>query len=389
MTDSTLKIKIGILAASTLIMVPVGLVGIIPGLIAHYAAGVTMIQIAFTLATVMSIPSLLIIGSQSAKTGKKPPLLIGICLIFVFGMIPFLFDITLPVFMVVMAVIGIGIGCVMSMSTGLITDHFQGAEQGALMGKQSAFVNVGGMTLAFLGGLLIVNGWMNVFLVFLYTIPIFIICLLCIPKDKKQVVAGDANAERPKIKLSAEVYIMCVMIIVITVATLGVANTNSAILVGERALGGDAVANFATSIMTGTGIVTGLLYGVFAKFLKNNILPFALIVFACGMIIMGNAVNVWMFYLGNMAAGVGLTLTMPTGVFRCAQSVEGPSATFAVSVFFSANMLGMFLSPLLMNPISMAIADGSAQSRYNIGFVVAVLIGIWMLVHVRRTAPKA
>ncbi|MCL2579283.1 MAG: MFS transporter [Oscillospiraceae bacterium] len=271
----------------------------------------------------------------------------------------------------------------------MIADYFEGAEQADVMGKQSAFINMGGMLIAFLGALLIGTGWRNVFFVFLYAIPVLLICLVCIPKDKT-AVEGDVQqaTEKSKVTLTGEVYVMCGMAMVIALTTLGVINTNSAILIAERGLGGPAIANFGTSVMTATGIVVGLLYRYIYKTCRHYTLPLAFIIFACGMVLMGNATSIPVFYLGSIAAGIGLASSMPTGLSRCAQASGPGSATFAISMFLSAYMVAAFLSPMIMNPVSHLIANGTAQSRYNIGFVTVVALSLLALFHVRRVDAK-
>ena len=153
------KIKVGILVASMLQMATIGLVGVIPMAIGHYShASPTTVQTAFTIPTLLTVPALLAMGTLAGKTGKKIPLLVGIAMVCVFGVAPALFDLSLPMFMVMMALVGVGLGCLMTTATGLIADHFVGPEQGAMMGMQSAFTNMGGMLLTFVGGFLLATG---------------------------------------------------------------------------------------------------------------------------------------------------------------------------------------------------------------------------------------
>lgn len=388
-SQSKFKIKAGILAASSLQMAPIGLVSIVPMLMAHYAnANPTTVQIAFTIPTLMTVPVSLIIGALASKTGKKIPLLAGIALIFLCGMIPAFVDLTLPMFLVIMAGIGVGIGCIMPTATGLIADHFVGPEQGDVMGKQSAFTNLGGMLLAFVGGALVTGGWQKTFFIFLYTIPIFLIVFLCIPQDKRATSDSGASEPVPKTKLSGEVYAMCAMIFIFGI-TFGVLNTNAALLVGERSLGDPSTASFATSAMTAIGIVVGLIYGMIAKLCKKLTLPVAFALFACGMLLMGNATSAILFYIGNVVSGIGFSMAIPTALSRTAQSVDPGSATFAISMFLSTNCVAMFLSPIIMNPVSQAISTGTAQSRYNIGAIAVIALCVVSFIYVLKEKTKA
>jgi len=248
---------------------------------------------------------------------------------------------------------------------------------------------MGGMLITFLGGMLVLTGWKNAFFAFLYALPILLICLFCIPKDEKVSKGEDTKAkEEKRIKLNKEVLILCMMIFFIGL-TFGVINTNSALLVVERNLGEPALANFATSAMTATGIVVGLLYGSIAKVFKRFMLPVAFALFAVGMFLMGSASSVFIFFIGKIITGAGMSSIMPTGLSRVAQSVDLNSSTFAISMFLSSNMVAVFLSPIIMNPVSHAVASGTAQSRYIIGFIIVAVLSLLALLYVNKGKPPA
>ena len=371
---SKLRINVGIQAASSLQMVGFGLIGIIPAVIAHYAGfDETTVQTAFSIPMLMGVPATLITGWISPKIGKRIPLLIGIALVFLIGTIPAISDISFSMFVTVMAFIGVGAGCIAATATGLIADHFEGHERSNVMGLQSTFTNAGGMLIAFMGGLLIETGnWRNAFFIYLYAIPIFIVAMICIPKEKKTASAENAKPEG-KVKLNRDVLVLCSMILCIGFV-VGIANTNAALLVEERGLGSPAVANYAASWMRMIGIVVGILFGLFAKALKRFLLPTSFLVFSMGLLIIAYSNSLAIFYFGHIVAGAGISVAMPAGLARSAQSAGPASATFAISMFLSSNSLAMFFSPMIINPVSRAIADGTAQSRFIIGAIVAAMI---------------
>jgi len=379
---SKLRINVGIQAASSLQMVGFGLIGIIPAVIAHYVGfNETTVQTAFSIPMLMSVPASLITGWLSPKIGKRVPLLGGVALVFLVGTIPALVDVSFFTFVMVLAIIGIGAGCIATTCTGLIADHFEGHERSIVMGLQSTFTNVGGMLIAFLGGLLIDTGnWRNAFFIYLYAIPIFIILLICLPTEKTT-----ASAEiKPvgKTKLNRDVLVLCSMMLFIGFV-VGIANTNAALLVEERGLGSHSIANYAASWMRMIGIVVGILFGLFAKTLKKFLLPIAFLVFAVGMFIIAYSNYIAVFYFGHIVAGAGISVAMPAGLTRCAQSAGSASATFAMSMFLSANSLAMFFSPMIINPVSLALADGTARSRFTIGAIVATMVSFTVFLYLR------
>ncbi len=380
---SKFKIKTGIMASSSLQMAIVGVAPAIPLMLQNFPdANPTTVMSVVTIPSLVYIPISLIIGALTSKIGKKIPLLIGIIIIGLSGLIPALFNVSLTALLLSCVGIGIGNGFLIPTCTGLIPDHFQGLEQGDVMGKQSAFINLGAMVLSMLGGYLAVSNWNNAFYIYLYTIPIFLITMLCVPKDEKQVTkAGSAQ----KIKLSKEVYVMAGLIFVYGLC-FGVLNTNNAILVAEKGLGDASTAGLAGSLMSGIGILVGIFYGKIFGVLKEKTLPISIIIVSLGMFLMGFAFSPMVLYLGSMACGIGFSMLMPTGLFRSAQSVGPESSTIAITIYLSAINIALFLCPLITNPLSQILSNGSAQSRYYMGAVVLIGLFIFAFFYIRN--PK-
>ncbi len=382
--NENVKIKTGILASSSLHMATIGLGAAIPLMMkAYLGANQTIVQSVVTLPTLVSVPVSLIIGANADKIGKKRAILIGCIIALMAGLIPVFIDVSLTQLLIASAFIGVGLGFIIPTSTGLITDFFEGPEQMDLMGKQSAFVNMGGMLLSILGGIFALSNWHNTYLIFIYIVPIFILVLFLIPRDKKQKLHTDHGLNK-KAKLSKEVFIMCAIIIVFGIS-FGVVNTNNAILVMEKELGTAATAGFAASMMTGIGIVCGLLYGKIAGFLKNLILPIALLCAALGTFIIGSANSPVVLYIGSILSGAGLSLTMPTSLFRVSQSVDQASATLSMSIFLACSSTSLFISPLIFNPISIAFNNNFAQFRFFMASVCLIILTVLAFFHVTNT----
>ena len=364
------KTKIGILTAASMQMSSIGLVGIVPMAINHYSdVNPTVVQTAFTTPMLMAVVSSLASGVLSAKLGKRALLLFGIAMIGICGIMPGLISLSFPLLVLTMAGLGIGIGCILPNSAGLIADHFSGHERSDMMGKQSASVSTGKMLIAFLGGVLMAVGWRNAFFVFLYAVPIFIINLFCLPKDKSTAISPGVKPPAGTLKLNGDIIVICIITFFYSMM-LGTFNANSGLLVVERNLGDPAIANFATSAMSLIGIMTGLSYGLIAKKVKNATLPAGLGLFALGMAIAGNSSSVLLFYIGCILAGISVSIVMAALMSHAAQVAGRNSVGFVVSLAAAVNGLGNFLAPIIINPVSQAIAGGTITSRFSVGAVI-------------------
>ena len=371
--NSSKKLIIGIMAMSTMMMALVSIVGIIPLMIDYYShIDPTMVQMSFTFAILVSIPATLLTGAIALKVGKKPPIIVGVSLVLVGGILLALLSLPFPIFVVILAMIGFGIGCLVALNTALIADNFVGEKQNSLMGLQTAYVNIGGMVLSLVGGLLALTHWRNMFWVFLYALPILLIILFFIPNDDK-IIPVNESVEKTA-KLTKETYLLC-LILFIQGIIFGVRTTNVGLILVERNLATEvvAMANYSTSAMTGMGIIIGFLYGKITKATGETILPLAYFMLALGFLLIGNAPNLFVFFLGNALTGMGFPIAMPTVLALTARSVSG-TATLAISVVMSFNALAIFVSPMVVNYITEWIGFGSVQSRFNMGAVLLVIL---------------
>ena len=88
------------------------------------------------------------------------------------------------------ALLGIGVGFLMPLSTGLLGFYFDKKDQTRLMGYSSAMNNLGGIIASVAVGLLVAMSWRYAFAVYLLGILVFILILLFLPREKAQKDTG-------------------------------------------------------------------------------------------------------------------------------------------------------------------------------------------------------
>lgn len=377
---SKLKLKAGIMASASFHMAPAAVVGAIPLAIAHYNTGATLMQSVFALPTLAAVPMSLIIGSLAGRTGKKIPLQLGILAMLLGGSIIALFDLPLAGLIAAMTVMGLGLGCVMTLGPGLIADHFQGNEQSKVMAHLSAFANVGGMAMAAVGGVLLVYDWHMAFWALLFAVPIFIICQICLPKDKPEKAA---EGEKSKIKINSRVVLFCAMTFIIGL-NQGIRAANAGLLVLEHGLGDPSIANYAMTFWTAASITICFCFGAISKVIGKAMLPLFIGIFALGMVLIGSAQSIWVFYLGHVLGGMGIATSMPIIISLSARSVNSKTSTFAISMIFATLNGSGFLAPIIVNSIAGVIGDVTAQVCYYIGAVLMAILLTFSILFVRR-----
>ena len=86
--------------------------------------------------------------------------------------------------LIMRALVGVGVGIIMPLSTGLLAFYFTPGEQEGLMGYSSAMNQMGGVVATLLSGLLANISWRASFLVYLMGLISIVLCLIFLPNDK-------------------------------------------------------------------------------------------------------------------------------------------------------------------------------------------------------------
>ncbi|MGZ3458670.1 MAG: MFS transporter, partial [Archangium sp.] len=149
---------------------------------------------------VVSLPALFTaVGAPLAgvlidRFGRKRLLVAAVALYGVAGALPGLLS-SLPLILVCRAFLGLSVGGVMTTATALITDYYAGSERGVVLGRQAAFMGVGGLVFLLGGGLLADIHWRAPFAVYLYAFLLLPLILLFIsePEAKRGAVGGGAG----------------------------------------------------------------------------------------------------------------------------------------------------------------------------------------------------
>lgn len=163
-------------------------------------AGKTLIKLVLTMPSLMITPFALLSGWLVMRVSKKSVLYTGLaiyCLAGVGGG----FAQTIPQLLVIRAILGIGIGLIMPLSTTLIADFFEGEARTKMMGLSGAVNNVGGVIFLAVSGWLACLSWRYSFGVYALSLVTLVMALLWLPEPKAQAASGPSRA-----RLNASVF---------------------------------------------------------------------------------------------------------------------------------------------------------------------------------------
>ena len=282
--------------------------------------------------------------------------------------------------------LGISVGLIMPLSTGLLAYYFPPEEQARLMGLSAAMNQMGGVVATLLAGLLATIEWNYAFLVYLMGLIAVVMVWLWLPDEQ----LGSANKRgipfqpRQLLKFHPSVVGMLLLMMIFFIFP-----TNFAIIARQQtALSTEAI----TMIMVGLDVVAffvGLVFGAMMHLFRQPIKYFAPVFFLLGyaaylvptvpMILVGSACI-------GMANGVGVPY------LNTIASIKGGknSATTVMPLLSAALYLGQFVSPLIVMPVAKTLFGDDLTAPYKTGILLCLVffVQVWATRHFQSLPPK-
>ena len=340
---------------------------------------------------IVSMPALLIIVTNffflaiSRRLRTRAIATTGLLLYVIAGAGCFFVD-DIYVLLVMRALLGISVGLIMPLSTGLLAYYFPPEEQARLMGLSAAMNQMGGVVATLLAGLLATIQWNYAFLVYLMGLIAVVMVWLWLPDEQ----LGSANKRgipflpRQLLKFHPSVIGMLLLMMIFFIFP-----TNFAIIARQQTtLSTEAI----TMIMVGLDVVAffvGLVFGSLMHAFRQSIKYFAPLFFLLGYgaylipsfttILLGSA------FIG-IANGVGVPY------LNTIASIKGGknSATTVMPLLSAALYLGQFLSPLIVMPLSKAFFGAGLTAPYKVGILLCLvfLVQVYTTRHFQSLPPE-
>ena len=340
---------------------------------------------------IVSMPALLIIVTNlfflplSRILRTRAIAFSGLLLYIVAGAGCFFVD-DIYVLLLMRAVLGVSVGLIMPLSTGLLAYYFPPEEQASLMGLSAAMNQMGGVVATLLAGLLATVEWNYAFLVYLLGLIALLMVWLWLPDEQ----LGSANKRgvpfqpRQLLKFHPSVIGMLLLMMIFFIFT-----TNFAVVASSR-LG--LSTGLITIIMVGLDVVAffiGMVFGDVMNHFRQSVKYFAPVFFLIGyaaylipsvpMLIVGSA------FIG-MANGVGVPY------LNTIASIKGGknSATTVMPLLSAALYLGQFVSPIIVIPASRILfGQTDLSGPYKVGILLCLifLVQVYFTRHFQSLPP--
>jgi MFS family permease len=342
---------------------------------------------------IVSMPALLIIVTNlfflplSRILRTRAIAFSGLLLYIVAGAGCFFVD-DIYVLLLMRAVLGVSVGLIMPLSTGLLAYYFPPEEQASLMGLSAAMNQMGGVVATLLAGLLATVEWNYAFLVYLLGLIALLMVWLWLPDEQ----LGSANKRgvpfqpRQLLKFHPSVIGMLLLMMIFFIFP-----TNFAVVASSR-LG--LSTGLITIIMVGLDVVAffiGMVFGDVMNHFRQSVKYFAPVFFLIGyaaylipsvpMLIVGSA------FIG-MANGVGVPY------LNTIASIKGGknSATTVMPLLSAALYFGQFVSPIIVTPASRILfGQTDLSGPYKVGILLCLifLVQVYFTRHFQSLPPAA
>lgn len=270
------------------------------------------------------------------------------------------------------ALVGIGVGIIMPMSTGLLAFYYTRDKQDRLMGYSSAMNQMGGVAATLIAGILAQINWRLSFLVYLMGLISIVLCILFLP-DEKLAAEEEKQAKQKGVFREYYTFVIAMFLLMFT---FFVYPSDFAI---ETAGEGIIPAGMTAVIMAGADLVAfagGLLFVHIKKRAGDLTVYAAPVLFFAGYILLAFAKG-WAGALpGSACIGFANGIGIPY-IISSASAKAGKSAATTVMPMISAAMyLAQFVTPLILSAVS-AVTGGTEGLPYITAAVSAVMLLAW------------
>lgn len=337
---------------------------------AHFSdASRTSVQLIVSMPAVFIVITNLCFNRLAEKFGSKTLVITGLVLYTAGGCCAGLFD-SIGLVLLMRALVGVGVGMIMPLSTGLLTYYFPPEKREGLLGLASAANQLGGVIATLLAGLLAGISWRLSFMVYLMGLISIVLCLIFLPNDRIGGAAQPDEAPRVGVFRRNLTHIAAMFLLM---SAFFVYPANFAIVTAAE---GDIPMQLCAPVMAGLDLVAflgGLLF-VWVKRVSGRFAALvAPLMFLAGYCLLafvgGTAGTLAGSALIGFANGVGIPYIIST-----ASANEGRRAATTVMPLLSASMyLAQFVSPFLLSAVA-AFAGGAARLPYYLAVTLSALL---------------
>lgn len=329
------------------------------------------IQLLSSLPSLLTIPFILLSGKLTERVNNIALLQAGL-VIFALSGVLYLFSTQMWQLIAVSALLGIGAGIIVPLSTGLISRHFEGRYRTQQFGLSSAITNVTLVLATMLTGYLAEVNWHLPFVV--YLAPVLSLLLsFSLKRDSvssKPVMEADAGRidKRRLVGLMAFYGLITYLVIIVSF--------NLPFLMKEyhfdTGASGIIISLFFLAIM-----LPGFFLNPVLSFLGSLTKFTSLSCIAVGMLLILMSGNEWVLGGGAVLIGLGYGVMQPVIYDQTTRVADTSKVTFALALVMAMNYLAILLCPVIIDMLQSLFHIHTQRFAFGFNLGITLLAVVW------------
>ena len=337
------------------------------------------LQLLTTLPSLLIIPFILFAGYISNRIGYIKLLYIGLWLFLLSGALYFVAG-TIGQLIAVSAMLGVGAGIIIPFSTSLVSMFFSGKERTRQYGYVSAITNITLVVATAIAGWLADVQWRLPFLVYLLPVA----SILLVPAIKRagknlgqQGGQGDAVVQsggwiRYNTLAKCMLYYLLITYLVMAVSI------NLPFLLGKYGYD-SGVVGVVTSVFFLAMMLPGLFINRLVSAFGGNILLWAMLLIALGLIDVYYNRSLAFVVTGCVAAGFGYGMAQPYIYDKASSTASPQKTTYALALLMSMNYVAIVIAPFIVDWVQHMLGIKGERFPFVLNAVIAFAALLFML----------
>ena len=345
------------------------------------------IQMLTSLPSLLIIPSILFAGKIAERAGYTKVLFVGLLLFFVSGVL-YLFSNNVTALILISALLGIGAGMIIPLSTALISRFFTGSYRTRQFGYVSAISNLTLVVATALTGYLADISWKLPFIV--YLLPI--VSLILLPQISREEGSDYATTNNEKSTgnhvnsrdsintgalLSNMWYYFLITYIVLVISlnlpflleSYGYRSESSGVLISL----------FFLAIM-----LPGFFIAFFKRYFGGSVRFSSLVIIGAGLAMLLAFHSFATMAIGCLVAGLGYGIAQPLIYDSTVSTTSTSRASYALAWVMVMNYVAILLTPFIIDFIQTMFHTKSQQFPFILNMIIAFATALFYLFAARR-----
>ena len=342
------------------------------------------IQMLTSLPSLLIIPFVLLAGKLAEKRDFIRLLRVGLWLFAASGVL-YLFSSKMWQLMAVSALLGIGAGLIIPLSTGLISRYFTGEYRVKQFGYSSAITNMTLVVATAVTGYLAEVHWRLPFVV--YLLPLISLVLSAyLKKNTVSVTVKQASAVIPSMQSAPVIsgkygihirHLIQLMLFygVVTYVVLAVTFNLPFLMEAHHFSSGNSglmISLFFLAIMA-----PGFMLDNIVKLLGNKTKLYSLLAVAVGLLLIWISPTDWLIVPGCILVGLGYGIIQPLIYDKTVDTAIPQKTTLALAFVMVMNYLAILLSPFITDFFQWVFHTGSQEFPFIFNLCITILTMYW------------